>query len=69
MENSTLVYKSKWCKAEPIVYTKESDPFYDRFMNKVFSYRYKRAVFDRGRYMYCPSEEWREHFCKIKKVS
>lgn len=63
------IYKSSWCKAEPLVYERNIERLYERFMNKITSYKHKRVLIDEGRYIYFPSEMYRQHFVKVKKIS
>jgi hypothetical protein len=62
-----LIYKSSWCTAEPIVYTRQFDEIVDRFIGKVFANRTNRVIKKEGKYFYTPSEDYIRHVARMKK--
>ena len=66
---SELVYKSTWCKAEPIVYEKDEDPVVERFIGKIFANKVNRLIVKNSKFYYQPSQSYFEYLAKHRKIS
>ena len=67
--SATLVYRSAWSRVKPLVYVDNFDnESVTRFVHKVFSTKSKRLVIQNNKYMYHPSDEYKEFVVRLKKI-
>lgn len=62
-----LVYRSKNCLLEPIVYENQMDPDVERVIGVLFAHKVDRLVQKDGKYYYVPSDEYHRHVAEVKR--
>jgi len=68
MDNSELlVFRSKDCIAEPLVYERPIDSVTDKLITKMLISKKDRVVEKEGKFYYTPSEEYIKHVAQIKR--
>ena len=62
-----LIYSSKQCILEPLVYERPIDSATDKLITRLFISKVDRVIKKGNKFFYTPSEEYIQHVAKVKK--